>query len=240
MGSDIGRFLEWLNRVDRKVFGALDELDERVVLRPARKVKAAVLKPAKKVKTALEDIDRAVLKPVREVRDALKKVDDAVFLGAGRIHPMKRKGSAVGDFAEWVRFHFVRFMEGVDTKVLFHGRGVVSPAGRFRSKSERKIAEFLMSCGIKFIYEDPIVLEGIKLHPDFYLPSDKVYIEFWGMADFDASYRMMMGKKLRLYRKHNVRLISIYPGEMGSLKKVLAKRYEKITGKVFPSAAQLV
>ena len=52
-----------------------------------------------------------------------------------------------------------------------------------RSLSEKYIADFLFTHGMKYEYEHPLFLDGRSIRPDFYLPAYNTYIEFWGMLE---------------------------------------------------------
>ncbi len=52
-----------------------------------------------------------------------------------------------------------------------------------RSGIERTISEFLVDNGIVFQYEPTLILDGIEIHPDFYLQDIGIYLEHWGCDD---------------------------------------------------------
>lgn len=85
-----------------------------------------------------------------------------------------------------------------------------------KSMAEKKIADFLHSYNIKYDYERVIYLDKIKFVPDFYLKQFGVFVEYWGLTDF-KKYRNRMKKKKRMYRKHNLKLISLYPEDVNKL-----------------------
>ena len=76
---------------------------------------------------------------------------------------------------------------------------------RVRSKSEVIIADILDEMGIPFLYEKPLNLKGVTVHPDFTLLNMKerkeVYWEHFGMMD-DMDYRNNAFNKIRNYESN--------------------------------------
>ena len=76
-----------------------------------------------------------------------------------------------------------------------------------RSKSEVLIDMFLYTHKIPFRYENPLILDGITLHPDFTirhpLTGQFFYWEHFGLMD-DATYRESTFEKLNLYITHGI------------------------------------
>jgi hypothetical protein len=66
---------------------------------------------------------------------------------------------------------------------------------------------------------------SIKWHQvycDFYIPTGKVYIEYWGL-DADPKYRARKQTKQELYRKHGLNLIELTDEHMRNLDDELPK-----------------
>ena len=163
---------------------------------------------------------------------ALEKIDAIIFFGAGRdILKPKNKGNILCNALGRLDYFFFTFLDSLDAKIFFKGRRVRTAKGRVRSRGERKITQFFDRRGIAYAYERQIVLDGITLNPDFYLPGYNVYVEFWGMADFSLRYQRIMSLKKALYRKHAVPIISIYPRHIAKLDNVFANLFQKATGK---------
>lgn len=162
----------------------------------------------------------------------LDKLDAVVFFGAGQdILKPKKQDKRLSYFFDWLDYHFFKLLDHIDTRILFNGRAVRTESGRVRSRYERKMINFFEENDIRYVYEPLLVLGKAKLHPDFYLPDYKVYVEFWGMADFSPSYRIYMARKLKLYSKHNVPLISIYPRHLKDIRKSFFQLLERTIGK---------
>lgn len=76
-----------------------------------------------------------------------------------------------------------------------------------RSKSEVAICNYLFDHGIRYQYERRIFLGEQELHPDFYLPDQKLYLEHFGLLD-NPRYKEYAHKKAELFKEHDVPLIA--------------------------------
>ena len=88
---------------------------------------------------------------------------------------------------------------------------------KLKSAGERTIATALDHYGIPFIYEPklPILDSGRRrvFRPDFYLPNQDIYIEYFGRAGNDG-YDLRSAEKMRLYEAHRYSLIPLYPWDL--------------------------
>lgn len=82
---------------------------------------------------------------------------------------------------------------------------------KVRSFYEVKIDNFLSSNNINHETNKQIA-KGQQFMCDFYLPDYKLYIEYWGLKRF-SSYNKRKNKKLKLYKKLNLKLLELNPGE---------------------------
>ena len=163
-----------------------------------------------------------------------------VFKGGGR--GVKRKPSSIWllDALNRLDVWLFGWFDGIDARHLFGGRSVRTADGRVRSRYERWIADVLRDHGIRYAYERRLAIrhkgKTYTFRPDFYLPKYGAYIECWGLADTDEAYGRGMRFKLALYKKHGIRLISIYPRHFKQwrLEENLAGLFEKATGRPFP------
>ena len=77
-----------------------------------------------------------------------------------------------------------------------------------QSIGEKRIAEFLESEGIAFMYDERYRIAGdAVVRPDFYLPEFDIYIEYFGMNT--PEYIRNKEKKKFLYQRAGKKLISI-------------------------------
>lgn len=79
-----------------------------------------------------------------------------------------------------------------------------------RSFSEKIISDELFDQNIRYAYEPSVLLidehgEQITLHPDFYLPDYKLYIEHWGYEN-DPKYEETKRFKEKLYSSKNLKV----------------------------------
>lgn len=76
-----------------------------------------------------------------------------------------------------------------------------------RSRAEMLIDNWLYMSGHVHAYERQLPIEE-ELYCDFYIPTGKVYIEYWGMES-DPKYAARKKVKLDLYKKYNFNLIQL-------------------------------
>jgi hypothetical protein len=83
-----------------------------------------------------------------------------------------------------------------------------------RSKSELIIDNWLYDSKIVHAYERKLPIEE-TLYCDFYIPTGKVYIEYWGLND--DKYQNRKNKKLEIYKKYNLNLIELFEKDVSNL-----------------------
>ncbi len=100
-----------------------------------------------------------------------------------------------------------------------------------QSRGERRIADFLASRRIAYLYDERYRIAGdVRIRPDFYLPEFDLYIEYWGMDT--PEYVANMRKKLFLYQRAGKKLISLSFKDLAQLESVLEEklsRYIRLT-----------
>ncbi len=118
-------------------------------------------------------------------------------------------------------------------KFIKYGNNLASPrfktrqGFKVRSKGEQAIANFLHDNNISSQYESKTLIfktEGQICVPDFYLPSFKVYIEFYGGHPKAWKKKVL---KNHLYKAHNIPCIFITPGELRNLGKYLIRELKR-------------
>ncbi len=90
-----------------------------------------------------------------------------------------------------------------------------------RSKAELLIDNWLYVAGVVHAYERRLPIEE-DLYCDFYLPSGKVYIEYWGLEN-DPRYAARKATKLAIYEKHGLNLIQLTDAEVQNLDDVMPR-----------------
>jgi hypothetical protein len=83
-----------------------------------------------------------------------------------------------------------------------------------RSKSELIIDNWLYDSKIVHAYERKLPVEE-TLYCDFYIPTGKVYIEYWGLDD--DKYKNRKNIKLGIYKKYNLNLIELFEKDVSNL-----------------------
>ncbi|SMY35442.1 glycerol kinase [Photobacterium andalusiense] len=100
-----------------------------------------------------------------------------------------------------------------------------------RSKAEMLIDNWLYMAGIVHAYERKLPIEE-DLYCDFYLPTGKVYIEFWGLED-DPKYANRKKIKQDLYAKYGFNLIELNDNDVQNLDDVLPRMLLKFDIKAY-------
>ncbi len=117
------------------------------------------------------------------------------------------------------------------------------PNDRFKSEGERRIAELLDNYGIRYNYEEGVLVEDKgkpKIwHPDFHLKEFGVHIEYYGLAG-NREYDRGIRRKTTVYRKMGMAVIPVFPWTfcddwqghiMDSLQGILARRMQTLSEK---------
>jgi len=87
---------------------------------------------------------------------------------------------------------------------------------RYKSDGERKIGNYLKERKIPFTYEKPVaLLDGDKTkiwHPDFYLDTYHILIEYFGM-DGNRESAKINAYKRKAYKENSLELIELTPSD---------------------------
>jgi phage antirepressor YoqD-like protein len=101
-----------------------------------------------------------------------------------------------------------------------------TPDGHYvRSRAEILIDDFLYKNGIVHAYERRVNIDE-EMYCDFYIPTQKLYIEFWGLEE-NEQYAERKKKKLELYAKYNLKLIEVNNSDIENLDENLASKLRK-------------
>jgi len=111
--------------------------------------------------------------------------------------------------------------KGSDFRKKFEANYRSTDGHYVRSKAEMLIDNWLYMAEIVHAYERKLPIEE-ELYCDFYLPSGKVYIEYWGIED-DPKYLKRKEAKRAIYQKYNFKLIELSDEDVLNLDDVLPR-----------------
>jgi hypothetical protein len=94
-----------------------------------------------------------------------------------------------------------------------------------RSKAELLIDNWLYVSKIVHAYERKVPNIDEDILSDFYVPTGKVFIEYWGMND--EKYLAKKKWKLEIYKKNNINLIELTEKDVANLDDTLAAKLRK-------------
>lgn len=100
-----------------------------------------------------------------------------------------------------------------------------------RSRAEVIIDNALYEYKLAHAYERKLPIEE-DLYSDFYIPSENVYIEFWGMEN-DPKYLERKKVKIEIYKKYDFKLIELTDEDILNLDDHLPKKLLKFGIKVY-------
>jgi hypothetical protein len=100
-----------------------------------------------------------------------------------------------------------------------------------RSRAEVIIDNALYDYKLAHAYERKLPIEE-DLYSDFFIPTENVYIEFWGMEE-DPKYAERKKVKLEIYKKYNFKLIELNDTDISNLDDHLPKKLLKYGIKVY-------
>ena len=100
-----------------------------------------------------------------------------------------------------------------------------------RSRAEVIIDNALYDYKLAHAYERKLPIEE-DLYSDFFIPTENVYIEFWGMED-DPKYAERKKIKIEIYKKYDFKLIELNDCDISNLDDHLPKKLLKFGIKVY-------
>lgn len=109
----------------------------------------------------------------------------------------------------------------VDFREKFPAKHRAADGHFVRSKAEMLIDNWLYMAEIVHAYERKLPIEE-DVYCDFYIPTGKVYIEYWGYEN-DQKYLARKQQKIALYKKYGFNLIELEDKEVQNLDDVLPK-----------------
>lgn len=98
-----------------------------------------------------------------------------------------------------------------------------------RSKNEKIVDEWLYNHGYMHSYEQSVFMESDPdeiVLSDFYLKNEDIYIECWGL--YTNKYLKRKERKIELYNKNNLKLISLEEDDIKLINDILPRRIYKL------------
>lgn len=102
---------------------------------------------------------------------------------------------------------------------------------KVRSRAEVIIDNALYDYKLVHAYERRLPIEE-DVYSDFFIRSENVYIEYWGMED-DPKYTERKKIKLEIYKKYDFKLIELNDSDINNLDDILPKKLLKYGIKVY-------
>lgn len=112
--------------------------------------------------------------------------------------------------------------ETVGFREKFEARHRTTDGHCVRSKAEMLIDNWLYMAELVHAYERKLPVEE-DLYCDFYIPTGKVYLEYWGLEN-DPQYQERKAKKIEIYRKYGFKLIELNDADVANLDDVLPRK----------------
>ena len=138
-------------------------------------------------------------------------------------HFIRELKESTGDAAIQVEDQTVETTD--DFRVKFPAN-LRTPDGHYvRSRAELLIDDFLYKNGIVHAYERKLNIDE-DMYCDFYIPSEKLYIEYWGLEE-NVKYAERKKIKQNLYAKYNYKLIELNDEDILNLDERLAAKLRK-------------
>jgi hypothetical protein len=100
-----------------------------------------------------------------------------------------------------------------------------------RSRAEVIIDNALYDYKLAHAYERKVPIEE-DVYSDFFIPTENVYIEFWGLEN-DPKYAERKKAKLSLYKKYDFKLIELTDEDISNLDDHLPKKLLRFNIKVY-------
>ncbi len=134
---------------------------------------------------------------------------------------MKKK-SKVGQACDLL-LREVSSLLGATVGTQFGTRSYTRKGEYVRSKSEKKVADFLREKAIHYEYEKKLIIDGKSVKPDFFLPDHDTVIEFFGLQALTHK-RKHDYWKMELYEKSGYNFIPVFEEDLERLDYVIKPR----------------
>lgn len=109
----------------------------------------------------------------------------------------------------------VQSAEEIGFREKFEAKHRAADGHFVRSKAEMLIDNWLYMAEIVHAYERKLPIEE-DVYSDFYIPTGKVYVEYWGLEN-DPKYVARKKQKIEIYKKYAFNLIELTDKEVQNL-----------------------
>ncbi len=109
----------------------------------------------------------------------------------------------------------------VEFREKFQAKHRATDGHYVRSKAELLVDNWLYMSEVVHAYERKLPIEE-EVYSDFYIPTGKVYIEYWGY-EADSKYLARKDKKIEIYKKYGFQLIQLTDKEVQNLDDILPR-----------------
>jgi|26BtaG_2_1085354.scaffolds.fasta_scaffold01773_2 hypothetical protein len=120
--------------------------------------------------------------------------------------------------------------EVIDIRKKFPADKRTSDGHYVRSRAELLIDNFFYRNGIVHAYEKKLNIDEV-MYCDFYLPANKIYVEYWGMEN-DEKYLKRKQRKLEIYAENGFTLIELNDEDIENLDENLESKLRKVGLKI--------
>ncbi|MEQ9249137.1 MAG: hypothetical protein RLN79_01055 [Cytophagales bacterium] len=96
-----------------------------------------------------------------------------------------------------------------------------------RSRGELLIDNFLYQNEIIHAYERKLPVKEENIFPDFYLPKDDIYIEYWGIED-DEVYLQRKFNKKKIFDKYGIKLVELVNDDFKNFDEIFTQKLIEI------------
>ena len=116
---------------------------------------------------------------------------------------------------------FVTFVPKPSWRGIEKNLKFMTKAGHLvQSEGEKIIADRLYECGIDYIYDSLIEIDGEWIRPDFILPGlNELIIEYKGMDDFE--YNEKFERKLMILAAAGMRVMVLRERDLGRVREII-------------------
>jgi hypothetical protein len=143
--------------------------------------------------------------------------DESIFSSSAFLSALKEVNGEAGESTQ----QEIENTQNSNFREKFVAKHRATDGHMVRSKAEMLIDNWLYMAEIVHAYERKLPIEE-EVYCDFYIPTGKVYIEFWGLEN-DPRYAKRKEIKKEIYKKYDFKLIELTDDDVFNLDDILPK-----------------